>query len=194
MRERLGVHGPIALYLGRMAREMGLQVFLDAAPRVMDGVPGSVVVIAGARGELLPAAEALAAEHPDRVRVVPDVPLEELPALYAAADVVAVPSLNDRACGALAAAEAMATGKPVVVSRAGGVPEFVEEGETGFVVAAGDAEELAKRLVQTLTAPGLAGRLGHRGRERIERLWNVRATNARFEQILREAAGLPHLG
>jgi glycosyltransferase involved in cell wall biosynthesis len=62
--------------------------------------------------------------------------------------------------------EAMAAGLPVVATAVGGIPEVVVEGETGFLVPAGDAESLAERLNRLVRAPELRGRMGARGRAR----------------------------
>jgi len=57
-------------------------------------------------------------------------------------------------------AQAMAAGKPVVASRVGGIPEMVAEGESGFLVAAGDEQALADRLATLLGSPELCARMG----------------------------------
>jgi glycosyltransferase involved in cell wall biosynthesis len=66
----------------------------------------------------------------------------------------------------LAAIEAMAMGRPLIVARVGGLPEMVNEGEAGIVVAAGDAEALAQAIDRVVTDQGLAARLGSAGRRR----------------------------
>lgn len=66
----------------------------------------------------------------------------------------------------IAVLEAMAMGKPVIATRIGGVPEIVEDGMTGILVPAGDAEALAANVVTLLEDPDRASRMGHAGRER----------------------------
>ncbi len=83
----------------------------------------------------------------------------------------------------LAVLEAMRAGLPVVASDVGGVGEAVEEGETGFLVARGDALGLRERLRELLLHPSLRVRMGLRGRLRyeerfrlermLERTWRV---------------------
>src|SRR5947209_18230931 len=63
--------------------------------------------------------------------------------------------------------EAMAHGRPVVASRVGGIPDLVEDGVTGFLVAPGDVEGLRHALERLLADPGLRRRMGRAGRERI---------------------------
>ena len=64
--------------------------------------------------------------------------------------------------------EAMAAGLPVVATRVGGVPELVVDGETGLLVAAGDARALADALQRLVDDPDLRVRLGAAGRARVE--------------------------
>jgi glycosyltransferase involved in cell wall biosynthesis len=63
--------------------------------------------------------------------------------------------------------EAMAEGKPVVASKAGGIPEIVLDGETGYLVAPGDFRALAEKIVALLAEPEVARAMGERGRERV---------------------------
>ena len=88
---------------------------------------------------------------------------EELEREYERCTVLALPSLQENA--PMAVIEAMAAGKPVVASHVGGLPNLVQDGETGFLVPARDAEAFAERLGQVLQDVALARRLGRRGRE-----------------------------
>ena len=63
--------------------------------------------------------------------------------------------------------EAMAMEKPVVASRVGGIPDLVQHGTNGFLVAPGDVEELADALMKTLNDKGLAEKMGKAGRKMI---------------------------
>jgi glycosyltransferase involved in cell wall biosynthesis len=62
--------------------------------------------------------------------------------------------------------EAQACGKPVVSTFSGGIPEYVEDGRTGILVARGDAQELARAIAQVLDNPDLARSMGEAGRRR----------------------------
>jgi glycosyltransferase involved in cell wall biosynthesis len=89
-----------------------------------------------------------------------------MPRLYADADVVIYPTVGEEPYG-LVPLEAMSCGRPIVVSRSGGLSETVVDGVTGFIVAPGDVGQLADRVGLLLSAPALARRLALAGRERV---------------------------
>lgn len=88
--------------------------------------------------------------------------------LYQDADVCVVPSLWDEPFG-LVAVEAMATGRPVCVSRVGGLQYIVEHGKTGYVFDRHDPEALAGHLATLLDDAELRRAMGRAGRKRVER-------------------------
>jgi glycosyltransferase involved in cell wall biosynthesis len=85
--------------------------------------------------------------------------------------------------------EAMACRKPVVGSRAGAIPEIIEEGETGLTFPPGDAEALAAALERVLADPAGARSLGDRGYDRLIARFhiaqNVQATERVYEGLSR---------
>lgn len=84
--------------------------------------------------------------------------------------------------------EAMAAGKPVVATRVGGVPHLVENGSSGFTVAAGDVESLASRVLTLLDDRDLRYRMGQRGRELAQRFRVETVANA-YRRLYYELAG-----
>lgn len=121
------------------------------------------------RRELLDRAAALGVA--DRVRALGVVPDAELAASYAgAAAFVLVPDDRDPADVegfGVALLEAAAAGLPVVGSRAGGVPEALVDGVTGFLVPPNDPAATAEALRRLLDDPALAARMGSAGRARV---------------------------
>jgi glycosyltransferase involved in cell wall biosynthesis len=128
------------LFAGRLSEEKGIREFLAAT----DGLP-RVVVGDGP----------LRAEVPESVGFVPP---EEIGVYYERAAVVCVPSLREGY--GVVAREAMAYGRPVVASRAGGLVDAVEDGRTGLLVEPGDVAGLRAAVTRLLDDPGLAGELG----------------------------------
>jgi len=110
----------------------------------------------------------------DSLRFVSWRSQEELPRLYAGADICVVPSVwREPFC--IAAVEAMAAGKPVVASRAGGLADIVEDGVTGILVDPGEPAALAAGISRLLADPSLRVRMGQAGRDAAERryAWDV---------------------
>jgi glycosyltransferase involved in cell wall biosynthesis len=130
--------------------------------------------------------EAVAEEPGVRVHRGLSAGSEALQRLYREADAFVLPTLAD--CHSIASLEAMASGLPVVTTRVGANPEIVEEGETGFLVEAGDAGALARALTALVDDAGRARAMGQRGRQRAERLFDARRTVDRLVAEARRAA------
>lgn len=156
------------LFVGRMAPEKNVPVLLEAVRRLRAADVALHLDLAGS-GELQPRFEALAR----RLGVEQDVTflgqqtLAEIGALCRAATVLALPSSRE-ALGKVIV-EAGLCGLPAVASRIGGIPEVVEDGVTGLLVAPGDAAALAAALRRLIESPCLAERLGQAARERFGR-------------------------
>jgi glycosyltransferase involved in cell wall biosynthesis len=164
-RAALGPPGrPAVLAVGRLAEQKGLDTLLAAAARWQDRVPVPVLAIAG-EGPLAAALAAVAG------RTGVDLALlgqrDDVPALLAAADVIAVPSRWE--ARALVVQEAMAAGRPIVASRVGGIPALTGE-DAAILVPAGDAGQLAAAILAVLDDPGRAARLSAAARHRAAAL------------------------
>lgn len=81
--------------------------------------------------------------------------------------------------------EAQALGLPVVTTAAGGAPEVVQDGETGYVVACGAQEELADRLARLIADPALRRRFGEAGKARVDAHFALAQWLARVEELSR---------
>lgn len=127
--------GGQVLYLGRLAREKGLDVLLSAAARL----PGVAFCIAGDG----PIAGELRAAAPDNVRFAGHLVESELASEFARSTVVVSPSICYENAP-MAVLEAMRAGRPVVATDIGGHPELV--GDCGVLVPAGDSAALAHAL------------------------------------------------
>ncbi|MEW4570299.1 glycosyltransferase [Tautonia sp. JC769] len=87
--------------------------------------------------------------------------------------------------------EAMATGLPVVSTRHGGIPELVQEGVSGFLVAERDADALADRLSYLIDHPERWPEMGHAGRSFVEAHYNLHLLNDRLVEIYHRMRALP---
>jgi len=141
-------------FFGRPTPDKGLDLLLAAARGL-----GARLLVAGpppppALRRLAPAGTVFAG------------PLADVRPAMLACDVVAVPSRRE-AFG-LAALEALGLSRPVVATDAGGLPELIRPGDTGWVVPAGDPTALADGLAAALSDPPAAAEMGRRGRADVE--------------------------
>jgi glycosyltransferase involved in cell wall biosynthesis len=159
----------LVLFVGRLEREKGLSVLLEAWRRA--DMAGTARLAVAGDGPL--AGEV--ARAGDGVRGLGQVGAAELPGLYAAADVLVLPSVPTATFvepWGLVANEAMLQRTPVVASDAVGAVAggLVLDGTTGLVFPAGDSAGLAARLSALEAAPELRSGLGSAGREAALRL------------------------
>jgi len=125
-------------------------------------------------------------------------PYLELPWVYSYCDVVIYPTIGEEPFG-LVPVEGMACGKPVVVTRSGGMVESVVDGSTGFIIDKRDPAALAEKIALLLEDKDLATSLGRRGRRRAVQVFSrermARETAALYEEALdaaRERADAAH--
>lgn len=116
------------------------------------------------------------------------VPPQELPAVYAAHDILVFPSIWLEPF-ALVPLQAMSTGMAIVATTAGGTPEAIEDGRTGLLVPPDDSSALANAIRRLGEDPALARRLGenasHAARERYDFDAFVNNTSALYERVVR---------
>jgi glycosyltransferase involved in cell wall biosynthesis len=130
-----------------------------ALARVHGAVPEAEIVVQSASD--------MAA--PEGVRKVPYFTHSELADLYARASVVAVATReNLHVSGMTVSLEAMATGRPVVMTTTPGVEDYVDPGRTGLLTPVGDPDAMAEAVVSLLRDPARAVRYGEAGRRDVE--------------------------
>jgi glycosyltransferase involved in cell wall biosynthesis len=102
---------------------------------------------------------------------------------HAAFDALLLTSANEGT--PVAVLEALAAGRPVVATAVGGVPDVVDDGETGFLAAAGDTDALAERLERLARDPDLRARMGRLGAERVREHFGVERMVEEVEALYR---------
>ncbi|WP_053754443.1 glycosyltransferase family 4 protein [Streptomyces sp. MMG1533] len=172
----------------------GLVFLVEALAKVRTERPDAHLVVVGKRPEEGPVAQAVERYGLEgAVEFVKGISDAELVDLVRSAEVACVPSLYEGF--SLPAAEAMATGTPLLATTGGAIPEVAgRDGETCLAVPPGDSGALAAGLSRLLSDPELRARLGAAGRERVlARFTWARAaegTVARYREAL--AAPLSH--
>lgn len=206
MRQDLGIDAetPIVLLAGRLSPFKGQDDLIEAARHILKERPDVHFVLAGTdtnegtfthgsqatsfrvvleqliakydlghRAHLIGRYSKMADEYPN------------LQTLLAAATVCTMPSWGESF--GLVALEAMAMGKPVVATRAGGVLEFIIDGETGLLVPPRDPQSLARALLELIHHPDQARLMGMKGRQQVETLFTADLYGKRITHVLRAA-------
>ncbi|HEY6148079.1 MAG TPA: glycosyltransferase family 4 protein [Thermoanaerobaculia bacterium] len=158
-RRRYGIRGgPVLLFLGRFAEEKGLPVLLSAFEMLRRTHPQAALVLAGEKdavpgervGERL---APLLADPSSGIVATGLVPPDRVAELFAAADVLVLPSLNSTESFGLVQVEAMLCGVPSVASDLPGVRQPVRITGMGEIARIGDANDLAEKIAKVLASP-----------------------------------------
>lgn len=202
LREELGVPAsrPIVGLVGRLNQVKGQRDFLLAAELVARAHPDAVFLLVGVTRPVSPWAplagyfrevEALTRRPSLRGRVLVTGWRTDLPRVMASLDILVQPSRRETFGRVLI--EAMASQKPVVATRVGGMPEIVVHGETGLIVPSDDPSALAEAILGCLQDPARRRAMGDAGRRRVEAQFDLahrlRRIQAIYGDVLRRREG-----
>ena len=184
--------GPaVLLAVGRLVAKKGFDVLLEAAARIEDPFRLRIIGDGPERDRLERLISSGGLEQ--RVALCGPRTHAELPAEYAEADAIVVPSVvdptGDRDGLPNVVLEAMACARPVVASDVASIGTAVIPGETGLLVPPGDPDALAAAIETLVREPALRRRMGERARRRAEQDFDLRACTERFRQVVEEAYG-----
>jgi len=186
-----GSEGPVRIAaIGRLDPIKGYPLLLEACARLgAKGVDWNLELVGDGplRGDLERLARDLGIEA--RVRFAGALAADDIPALLRRMNLFVVSSFMEGLPVVLM--EAMAAGLPVVATRVAGVTELVEEGVSGFLAPPGSVEELQGALERAMAARSRFAELGHHGRRRVERDYDIRGSaRALLELFGRHAPGI----
>jgi len=172
----IGLQDTVVGIIARIVHWKGHQAFLQAAQKVHEQIPQCRFLVVGdasfgSRAYELRIRE-LASELGLEGVVIFTGFRTDVPDLIAAMDVVVNPSVLPDPLP-LAVIEAMAGGKPVVGTNAGGIPEMIVDGVTGTLIPMKDVAALEKAIVDLLQAPKKRQTMGEAGRKRVEELFTI---------------------
>ena len=181
---------PVVGNVAALVPHKGQRHLIDAAALVIRQVPDARFILAG-EGELRGALE----------RQIKDLRLEkhvflagfrpDVLSVHKSFDIFVLSSVTEGLGTSLL--DAMACSKPIVGTRAGGIPEVVKDGETGILVSPRDHEALASALVKLLKDPALRERLGAAGRVRVCERFSAERMVLDTLKAYRRAARHPHV-
>lgn len=161
------------LFAGWLNDRKGVHIAIDAMRYVREAVPDAVLYVIGGRakfsGEYERKFQSLIEEHKlgDRIVFLGHQPPRVVQQYLKRIGVLVIPEQYEN-MSPLIMVEAMLLGKPVVASNLGGIPEFITEGETGFLADAYSSEEFGRKVVRMLTEPALAASVGGAARKFIQ--------------------------
>ena len=189
-RDRWGIDGPFVLFVGRLASNKGLLDLAEAFAPLARKDPKARLLLVGEDG-------GMAAKVDERARALGISPQvlrvgyvggdAALSALYREARCTVLPSEYE-AFG-LVLLESLSQGTPVVASRIGGIPEFVEDGKAGLLVPPRDPTALASALERLWSDPELGRRLGEFGRREVVPRFGWDEIAGRIDRVYAEVIG-----
>ena len=175
LRTRLGFgeRDFVVLFCGRLDPDKGIHKLMEAlallpVPQIKLLIVGSPFFGRTQQSSFLRRLEQQARALGNRVQFTGYIPNEDLPDYYRLSDLVCVPTLVEEAAG-LVAVEAMACGRPVLATRSGGMPEYLE-GSQAVLVERGDniADQLAWSIRMLYEHPALCAEMGAAGTKRAQ--------------------------
>lgn len=180
---------PVILFVGRHVERKGIPVLIEAMGLLRNDAD---LVICG-HGDQTPALKEAASRSPaaSRIQFPGRVDAAELSRWYARCTVFCLPSIVDsrgdtEGLGTVPL-EAYAHGRPVVCSSVGGIPDVVDDGQSGFLVPPGDPKALAAALDRILDDPQLAARMGEAGLKLVQGRFSWPELAARIEDVWNRA-------
>lgn len=175
---------PVVGNVAALVPHKGQRHFIEAAALVVRKVPDARFVIAG-EGELRPALERQIKEHRLEKHVVLAGFRPDVLSLHKAFDIFVMSSITEGLGTSLL--DAMAAARPIVATSTGGIPEVVEDGVTGFLVAPRDDRAMADAIVRLLKDSDLRQRMGlaglKRARERFSAERMLRDTLRVYQRV-----------
>lgn len=172
---------PLVGFVGRLSPEKGPEVFVRATLLLRNKCPDAHCVVIG-EGPM----EAELRELIEQFGLTDRLHLlgmrQDMPAVYNELDLL-VSSSHSEAMP-LAVMEAMACGVPAVAARVGGVPDIVEHGQSGWLVAPGDFDDIANRCAWLLGEAALRRRMGAHARQRAVLRFELGASVERVGDLM----------
>jgi glycosyltransferase involved in cell wall biosynthesis len=184
-------HGsPIVGNVAALVPHKGQRHLIEAAAIVVTRVPDARFVIAG-EGELRPVLERQIKEHHLEKHVFLAGFRPDILSVHKGFDIFVMSSVTEGLGTSLL--DAMACGKPIVATTAGGMPEVVEDGATGLLVPPRDHQAMAAAIVTLHTSPDLRARMGAAGLARVRARFSVERMVQDTLEIYRRVAMHAHV-
>jgi glycosyltransferase involved in cell wall biosynthesis len=183
-------HAPIVGNVAALVPHKGQRHLIEAAALVVTRVPDARFVIAG-EGELRPALERQIKDHHLEKHVFMTGFRPDVLSVHKAFDIFVMSSVTEGLGTSLL--DAMACGKPIVATTAGGMPEVVKDGTTGILVRPRDHEAMADAIVKLLTNEQARREMGAAGQARARVYFSAERMVQDTFEVYRRVAMHPHV-
>jgi glycosyltransferase involved in cell wall biosynthesis len=155
------------LFFGSIQRRKGLEYLVRAQPMLVERFPGARIVVAGRGKQELERCRKMMGDERGFEIIEGFVPNRVVGELFQKASVVVLPYVSASTSGIVMTAQAFC--KPVVATRVGSLPDYIEDGNSGFLVPPRNSEELATAIVRLLSDDRLRARMKGNIRRSVRR-------------------------
>lgn len=167
-------------YIGRLSQEKGILNFIEAIPKVV-GTSDKPQFLIGGDGQLRSQVEEYVAQSNGRAKCDGWIAHDELARCLNQLKLLVLPSYTEGLPNIML--EAMACGTPVLATPVGGIPDVIEDGETGFIMENNSPECIAKNIVRALNHPELE-QIALNARALVERDFTFEKAVERYRNVL----------
>jgi len=162
-------NGVKILFVGKVEKHKGIKELLEALRMVLDKMKNvNLIMVVEIKSYVENKIRCLKIEN--YVKIIGRVPFEKTVGFFQSCDIFCLPSKFE-AFG-LSILQAMSCGMPIVTTRSGGIPTFVEDGKSGFLVPPNDSKALASSIIELIRNPELRRKVG---------LYNSRLCKQRYD-------------
>lgn len=168
--------------VSRLVRKNGIDILIKAVSHLTSRISLLIVGDGKERKKLEKLAKKLGIEN--RIRFLGNLPHGEIPKYLSQTNIFVRPSRSEGLGSAFL--EAMALGLPVIGSSAGGIPDFLKDGETGLICEKENSEDLAEKIKILLEDENLRLKLARNGRKLVEEKYNWDTIAGRMRDIYHE--------
>lgn len=184
LKRELGVAGrEIILYVGVLEKRKKIENLVLAFKELRKSMNNVALLIVGDGPNRRDLELLCEREEIDDVHFLGKVGYDKMPLFYVLSDVFVLPSQ-----GGIAVAEAMACGKPVIITREcnalRSIPNLVENGGNGFILKEDDVASLSEHMAKILSEPVLARKMGAKSKQMVETYFSIEKMLRGFEQAI----------
>ena len=182
----------IVIFIGSLIRRKNIEAFINAASEVVKSHPRTLFLIIGEGPEkmrLLNMVDRLGLRQ--NVKFKGKVAHQYLPSYYQASNLFVLPSKEDG--WGLVVVEALASGRPVIVSNACGTKDIVDRANCGFVFPTNRPDILAQKIIYLLDNPKLGLEMGERGKEYVKQAMDIHKNAYKYKEMYQKTIELTRM-